>query len=99
MKNKKEKNSVLTKLSQRSGVPFDMLTHLPLTKMYSNREIYIEDAGQILRYESECIVIFQRKMLMTITGKQLKLKSLANKNVSVEGSIESVIFNNGEREE
>ena len=101
MKRKKQKAqlSSLSRLSLKSGLPLDMLTNLPLIKMFSNREIYIEDAGQILRYDSECVVIFQRKMLLTIGGKNLHLKSLADKNVSVEGIIEYISFNCGERKE
>ncbi len=94
MKNKKPKKSlsVLSGLSQKSGIPLDMLTSLPLIKMMSNREIYIEDAGRILRYDSECVCITQRKMTLEILGRNLCIKSLADGNICVCGYILSLGF-------
>ena len=49
MKKHKKKAPLVSSISSLSGIPLDMLTSLPLIKMMSNREIYIEDAGRIIR--------------------------------------------------
>jgi len=94
MKNKKQEKalSLLSGLSQKSGIPVDMLTSLPLIKMMSNREIYIEDAGKILKYDTESVCITQRKMTLEIKGRNLSIKCLADTNICVCGYIEMLCF-------
>ena len=92
MKKHKKKAPLVSSISSLSGIPLDMLTSLPLIKMMSNREIYIEDAGMIIRYDRECVALMQREKVIEIKGENLNLRSLADGNISVDGYIESVSF-------
>ena len=92
MKKHKKKSPLVSSISSLSGIPLDMLTSLPLIKMMSNREIYIEDAGRIIRYDRECVALMQREKVIEIKGENLNLRSLADGNISVDGYIESVSF-------
>ena len=92
MKKHKKRRQLISSLSASSGLPIDMLLSLPLIKMMSNREIYIEDAGRIIRYDKECVALMQRKKVIEIQGENLNLRSLADGNISVDGYIETVKF-------
>jgi len=91
-KRKKEKLSVTEKLSNITNIPFDMATHLPYIKMYSNREIIIEDAGKLVHYSEDCIKVKQGKNTVGIDGTDLKLICLATGDLRVAGFINSVYF-------
>jgi sporulation protein YqfC len=95
----KKRTPLISAISASSGIPIDMLSSLPLIKMLSNREIYIEDAGRIIRYDKECVALMQRRHVVEIKGENLNLRSLADGNISVDGYIESVSFADGERKE
>ena len=92
MKKHKKKAPLVSSISSLSGIPLDMLTSLPLIKMMSNREIYIEDSGRLIRYDRECVALMQREKVIEIKGENLNLRSLADGNISVDGYIESVSF-------
>ncbi len=102
-KNKNEdegaKHKFLSRVSQKLEIPFDMLTSLPMIKMLSNREIFIEDAGEITKYDNKCISVVQGKNTVFVEGSDLDLKFLADGNIRVFGYIERVCFEMGKEGE
>lgn len=91
-KSKKDKLSVTEKISNAANIPFDMAMHLPYTKMYSNREIIIEDAGKLTAYSDECIKVRQKNNVICVCGRELRLLCLVNGDLRVTGFIKSVSF-------
>lgn len=98
MKNKNQnkdecpKHNIVSRISQKLEIPFDMLTSLPVIKMLSNREIYIEDAGEITKYDNERICVVQGKNTVFVEGSDLDLKFLSDGNIRVFGYIQRVCF-------
>ena len=91
-KGNKTRLSVAEKLSNVSNIPIDMATRLPYVRMYSNREIIIEDAGKLTAYSEECMKVRQKNNVICICGSGLKLVCLSNGDISVTGFIKSVSF-------
>ena len=91
-KTNKSKLSFTEKISNASNIPFDMVTKLPYVKMYSNREIVVEDAGKLTSYSNECIKVRQKNNVVCICGCDLKLLCLSNGDLRVTGFIKSVSF-------
>ena len=89
---KQTQPGMLGNISQKSGIPFDMLTRRPLISLNSNREITIEDAGKLENYDSTCVSLYQKDMLLTVCGKELQLKFLSGGNVGVSGIITGLYF-------
>lgn len=86
-KKKQPQTDILGNISQKSGIPLDMLTRRPFISLNSNREITIEDAGKLENYDSSCVSLYQKDMLLTVCGKELQLKFLSGGNVGVSGII------------
>lgn len=91
-KNKGARHNIVSRVSQSIDIPFDMLTNLPMIKMLSNREIYIEDAGEITKYDDNCVCVVQGKNTVFVEGHNLDLKFLSDGNIRVFGYIERVCF-------
>ncbi len=89
---KRNRLTVAEKLANAVEIPVDMALSLPYLKMCSNREIVIEDAGKLIHYDGECVRVSQRNMRVTVCGRDLKLKCLANNDLRVTGFIVSVQF-------
>lgn len=86
------KRSLLENISQKSGIPLDLLSRKPLISLNSNREIIIEDAGKLENYDSGCVSLYQKDMLLTVCGKELELKFLSGGNIGVNGIITGLYF-------
>lgn len=94
MLNRKNKKrlSVTQKLSNITEIPFDMATGLPFIKMYSNRELIVEDAGKLIHFDDCCVKVRQKDKTVTVEGRNIKLRCLANNDMSVTGYITSLSF-------
>lgn len=93
-KNKKAypESSYLSKLSMASELPIDTALGMPLIKLASNREIFVERAGLLEYYDDNCVKLTQGKMNICVMGRALRLKCLADGNISVCGYIMNVGF-------
>lgn len=89
------KGKILDK-AERTDIPPDFIVGMPVIRMASNREIFIEDSGFLDHYDKDCIKLRQRKTFICVNGKNLKLKFLADNNVRIVGYISSVCFENRE---
>ena len=93
MKEKKQnKLSAAAKLSNATQLPFDMAGCNPYIKMCFNREIIIEDAGKLIRYDDECVIVMQRRNAVRISGKNLRIAYLSNGDLRVTGILSNVGF-------
>ncbi len=91
----KRKNKGLpasSKLANATQIPFDMASKQPYIKMFSNREVVIEDAGNLVHYDDCCIKVKQHKNIVFVNGSNLKLICLVNNDLRVTGFINNVGF-------
>lgn len=78
------------RLADSSGLPLDLLTQAPLLQLLSDRELIVEGAKHLERYECDFVRIRTQRMYVCIQGHELSLKCLANQNISVCGRIEEI---------
>ena len=89
---KKEKGSILGKLSSASNLPLDVLGGMPMFEMAGNREIFIEGVSVLKRYDEDCVSLSLGKLDITICGRNLTLKNLADENILISGYLTSITF-------
>lgn len=84
--------NIITNLSRLSGLPIDMLSGSPMFHLYSHNELVIEGVRSIEHYDTECVKIKAIKCFISVSGRNLCIKCLADKNLSVCGNIEGITF-------
>lgn len=93
LKQKNDKKlSQVAKLSNAAQIPFDMAAGYPYVKMCFNREIVIEDAGKLIHYDEDSVRVMQRKNIVSVEGRNLKLVFLSNGDLRVTGFVKNVGF-------
>ncbi len=75
-----------------SALPMNTLCSKPLLHLYSDKEMVIEGANNLDYYDDSNVRISLEKLTLTINGRSLYIKCLANKNLSISGIIESINF-------
>lgn len=66
-------------------------------ELRGNREALIDGVNTILEYSDEKIVILIKKLKIAITGKKLKLVTMNEDRISIEGIIDTVEYINNEK--
>ncbi len=91
------KGNFLRALS-KTDLPPDFVIGMPVIRMAFNREMFIEDVGFLEHYDRESIKLYQKKLCISIFGKELEIKFLADNNIRIVGTITSINFENGGKE-
>ena len=66
-------------------------------ELRGTREALIDGVNTILEYSDEKIVILIKKLKIAITGKKLKLVTMNEDRISIEGIIDTVEYINNEK--
>lgn len=82
----------IRKISEKSGIPLDTGLGDGFIKVYSDRELVVENAVNILSYTTEEIKLRTRLCKIIINGENLHLVILKNKNLEINGKINSINF-------
>ena len=94
-------NFTFVKISERGDLmkkdferffPTDLTSNIPLIEMTGNREITIEGCTGVLKYESENIKVNTKSMVISVTGRSLKLKYLSSSALVIEGTVLKIEF-------
>lgn len=72
--------------------PTDLTSNIPLIEMTGNIEITIEGCTGVLKYESENIKVNTKSMVISVTGRSLKLKYLSSSALVIEGTVLKIEF-------
>lgn len=64
----------------------------PLIEMLGNRSVSVEGSTGILLYESECIKINTPKMIISFSGRGLRLRCISATAVEIDGFISKTEF-------
>ena len=89
---RKNRLSVSANVSNATQLPFDMAAGLPYIKLSAKREVIIEDAGNLVHYDEECVKVRQRGNVVSVSGNNLKLIYLVNNDLRITGFITCVGF-------
>ena len=72
--------------------PTDLTSNLPLIEMTGNKEITVEGCTGVLKYENENIKINTKSMVISVSGRGLKLKYLSSSSLVIEGTVLKIEF-------
>lgn len=73
-------------------IPATLQSSLPVAEITGNREITIEGSTGVLKYESDNIKVNTKIMVLSVSGRNLKLKYLSSSSLIIEGTILSLEF-------
>ena len=73
-----------------TGLPLDAVAGKPVFQMISNREMIVEDVKSLEYYDDAGAKMRKSEMSVSVTGKNIIIKCLANKNISVCGLITDI---------
>lgn len=69
-----------------------MAANLPFFEITGNKEITIEGSTGVLKYENDNIKINTKTMVVSVSGRNLKLKYLSSSALIIGGTILSIEF-------
>ncbi|MCH5202360.1 MAG: YabP/YqfC family sporulation protein [Oscillospiraceae bacterium] len=73
-------------------IPATLQSNLPVAEITGNREITIEGSTGVLKYESDNIKVNTKAMVLSVSGRNLKLKYLSSSSLIIGGTILSLEF-------
>lgn len=96
MRKKKQKKQEETAraLEENLGVPKLLKPHMPHIEMEGNREVILDGCEGVIEYNEDSIKLKAGTLLLTFTGEGLTVKSYANTEAIIEGTLVSVSFEN-----
>lgn len=73
-------------------LPREIVLNLPRVTIIGNLQCYIENHRGVIEYSTEKVRISVHDGEIRIAGKDLVIRYLANEEIAVDGSIESVFY-------
>ena len=73
-------------------IPATLSSGLPVVEIKGNREITVEGSTGVLKYEQENIKINTKMMVISVNGRNLKLKYLSSSSLIIEGTFLSLEY-------
>lgn len=86
------KNNLKNKISETANMPKDILSGLPILKMWGDSELYIENFRGLLEYMDTLIRLQARIGKIVIKGKMLQIEYYTNDDMKITGTIEMIEF-------
>ena len=93
---KHNNRNIVSSFSKATGLPLDMLGANPMFHLYSDNELVIEGAKNLEYYSETDVRISFGNKLISITGRNLCIKCLANGSLSVTGILECITLSHTE---
>ena len=91
-KEKKERTKLTEAFSRTLELPVNVMEGLPEIELLGNKEAVVEHCQGILEYDDTVVRINTGKMVLKFTGRNLRLKTMTDESVIVEGSFTTIEF-------
>ena len=89
---KNPETNISNKIINTCQLPKDVLEGAFIISMTGNREIKIENIKNIIKFESDIIVIQCRKNRIQIIGSNLKIECYSTEELTINGLINEIKF-------
>lgn len=86
------KQELLSKISNRTMIPEEIMTGSCCITATGQREIVIENYKNILEYQSDRLVVMTRQGRIEICGKRLEISYYGKDEMKIMGKIEALFF-------
>ena len=79
-------------LSEKTELPLSEICREPIISILGRREITVDGAVSVVKYEREIIILELCNDIIKIYGKKLEMKSYSGTAITIGGEIEQVEF-------
>ena len=88
----REKTPALSRLSEKLGLPLDVLRGAPYIQLYGGRSLILEGNCRIECYDENSLSVHCKKNTLHITGRGLRVSLLDREALAVSGCITSIVL-------
>lgn len=89
---KNQETTISNKIIDTCQLPKDVLSGAAIISMTGNTEILIENFKNIIKYQSDILILQCKKNQLQITGRNLNIEFYTNEEIKVKGYISELKF-------
>lgn len=89
---KNQEITISNKIIDTCQLPKDVLSGAAIISMTGNTEILIENFKNIIKYQSDILILQCKKNQLQITGRNLNIEFYTNEEIKVKGYISELKF-------
>lgn len=89
-KNKKDKLTAKEKMAKILDIPSEVVSDRPRITTVGRREVFVENYRGILAFSNEIVKINSNYGIITITGKNMKIREITSEDIIIFGDIENI---------
>lgn len=89
---KHRETTISNQIIDTCQLPKDVLSGAAIISMTGNNEILIENFKNILKYQSDILLLQCKRNQLQITGKNLNIEFYTNEEIKVKGYISELKF-------
>jgi len=86
----KDKLTVKEKVAKALDIPSEVVSDRPRITTVGKREVFVENYRGILAFSSEIVKINSNYGIITITGKNMKIREITSEDIIIFGDIENI---------
>jgi len=91
-KRKKETDTVKEKVARMLEIPEEVVSDRPKITTVGRKEVFIENYRGIIEFTNEIVRINSNYGIITITGKNMKIREITNEDIIITGNIDNIDY-------
>lgn len=91
-KKKKDKLTVKEKVAKLLEIPGEIVSDRPKITTVGRREVYVENYKSIVAFSEELVKINSQHGMITITGKNMKIREITSEDIIIYGDIDNIDY-------
>ncbi len=91
-KKKKDSLTVKEKMAKMLEIPSEVVSDRPRITTVGKREVFVENYKGILEFSNEIVRISSNYGIITIIGKNMKIREITSEDIIIYGSIENIDY-------
>ncbi len=92
LKKKKESLTVKEKVAKMLEIPNEVVSDRPRITTVGKREVFVENYKGILEFSNEIVRINSNYGIITITGKNMKIREITSEDMIICGNIKNIDY-------
>lgn len=92
VKRKKESDSVKEKVAKILEIPEEIVSDRPKITTVGRKEVFVENYRGIIEFTNEIVRINSNYGIITITGKNMKIREITNEDIIIIGDIDNIDY-------
>ncbi len=89
---KKNETTLTNQIIDTCQLPKDVLSGATIISMTGNTDILIENFKNIIKYQTDILILQCKKNQIQITGKQLSIELYTKEEIKIKGYISEIKF-------